>query len=89
MAAASIFDQINTGDIFSNIGNQGMSPEQVSAMVVGVAMAQANAQREAEVNEQQERERRLIISVSASVGLGLFLLIIYLSSLKLNNRGQK
>jgi hypothetical protein len=83
-ASASIFDQINTGDILSNIGNEynGMSPKEVSEMVIGVAMAQSNAEREAAVNDQQERERRFIIAASTSIGLGLFLFIIYLISLK-------
>jgi hypothetical protein len=88
MATGSFFDEISTGDIqlFSNIGNQNMSSQDVAAMIIGLSSSQNDAKREAELNEQQERERRLVISVSASISLGLLLLIIYLLSLKLNNR---
>lgn len=91
MASASVFDSISTGNIelFSNLGNHGMSSEDVAAMLIEMAKAQANIAKEAEVNEQQERERRLIISISATIGLGLFLLIIYLLSQKLNYRGKQ
>lgn len=93
MAAAEgfSFEDIQIGDILSdiNIGNHGMSGREVAAMMIGMAKSRSDQEREAEQNAIQDRERRFIIAASVSIGLGLFLLIIYLISLKLNNRGNE
>lgn len=92
MAVASgfNFEEIQIGDILSdiNIGNHGMSGREVAAMMIGVAKARSDQERETQEKLVRDRERRLIIAVGSSIGLGLFLLIIYLISLKLNNRGN-
>lgn len=85
MAVASgfNFERIQIGDIFSNIGNHGMSSSDVAAMMIGVEAARSNREKEAEEDLMKDRERRLIIAAGSTIGIGLFILIIYLITLKI------
>lgn len=83
LASGLNFEKINIGDIFSNIGNHGVSGSDLAAMMIGMEQARSNQKREAEKDLMKDRERRLIIAVGSTVGIGLFVLIIYLITLKI------
>ena len=88
-AAGFNFEDIQIGDILSdvNIGNHGMSSEDVAAMMIGVASSSENQRQQQEEQTIRERERRLVLAVGSTVGIALFVLVIYLINQKLKNRG--
>lgn len=89
-AAGFNFENIQIGDILSGIqiGNHGMSSNDVAAMMIGVEQARIDRQQAQEKEQLKDRERRLIIAVGATVGISLFILIIYLITLKNASHGK-
>lgn len=84
MANASIFDQINTGDILSNIGNHGLQSEEVASIFIAMNEAERNKARAEEAKVKQAQERKIIVISSTIAGFIVLSLLIYLINLKLN-----
>lgn len=79
-AAGFNFEEIQVGDILSgiNIGNHGVSSEDLKGILVAMSSADVQAEQQQEQTKLMERERRLILGVSAVVGLSLFIAILIL-----------